>query len=269
MPQQLPRTVQPPPDVPHIPEASEALTRYLRNFALWAKNGLADKISASVAQPGHMLQAADAPRGTTPLNYTLQVNTAGAITVTPLAVGIGSPAGGGTPGGGGLPGGGGTAAGAPIIIGGPSNAVGVHTADETLNSAVANGGLLQFDTVDNDAASFAPASSPFNHLTIPAGLGGVYSLIGLASVFADASTGTTVGIGVLVNGVQIYATTNQSVVLGGPLAGAGDVTVSYTFNCVATQHLSLSAGDTVQLSSTCSPGPNAFTSVSLALARLT
>ena len=234
MPQQLPRTVQPPPDVPHIPEASEALTRYLRNFALWAKNGLADKISASVAQPGHMLQAADAPRGTTPLNYTLQVNTAGAITVTPLAVGIGSPAGGGTPGGGGLPGGGGTAAGAPIIIGGPSNAVGVHTADETLNSAVANGGLLQFDTVDNDAASFAPASSPFNHLTIPAGLGGVYSLIGLASVFADASTGTTVGIGVLVNGVQIYATTNQSVVLGGPLAGAGDVTVSYTFNCVAS-----------------------------------
>ena len=214
-------------------------------------------------------RAADAPRGTTPLNYTLQVNTAGAITVTPLAAGIGSPAGGGTPGGGGLPGGGGTAAGAPIIIGGPSNAVGVHTANETLNSAVANGGLLQFDTIDNDAASFAPTSSPFDHLTIPAGLGGVYSLIGSASVSADASTGTTVGIGVLVNGVQIYATTNQSVVMSGILAGSGEIALNYTFNCVAAQHLSLSAGDVVKLSSTCSPGPNAFTSVSLALARLT
>lgn len=262
MPQQLPRTVQPPPDVPAGVDSK--IAQYLRNLSLWAKNGFADKISASVAQPGHMLQAADAPRGTTPTTWTLQVNSAGAVTVTPLAVGIGSPAGGGTPGGGGLPGGGGTAAGAPVIIGGPTNAVGVHTATDSLNSAVATGGLLQFDTVDSDAGGFAPTSSPFTTLTIPAGLGGVYSLVGSASVAGDSAG--TVGMGVLVNGTQVYATTNQS--FNGTLSGIA-VNMSYIINCVAAQHLSLAAGDTVQLSSTCTPGPNAFTAVSLALARLT
>ena len=259
MPQQLPRTLQPPPDLPHMPEASPQLTQYLRTFALWARHGFADKVSGSTAQPGTMLQAHDAPSGTTPPVYTLQVSKAGTVSVVPMPIGIGSPAGGGPPSGGGLPGGGGSPAGSPIIIGGAGNAVGVHTANATLNSAVANGGLLQFDTIDSDAGGFAPGSSPFNALTIPAGLGGVYVVTGNASVTGDSTM--TVGMGVLVNGVQVYATTNQSV--------SSAIPIAYTFNCVATQHLSLSAGDTVQLSSTCSPGPNAFTSVSLALARLT
>ena len=37
-----PPIANPPPDLPNMPEAGPALTSYLRNFALWAKNGLAD-----------------------------------------------------------------------------------------------------------------------------------------------------------------------------------------------------------------------------------
>ena len=187
-------------------------------------------------------QAADAPHGTTPTTWTLQVNSAGAVTSDPAGGRDWFACRGRHTGRRWASRRRGTAAGAPVIIGGPTNAVGVHTATDSINSAVAAGGLLQFDTVDNDAGGFAPTGSPFNHVTIPAGLGGVYSLVGSASVAGDSTM--TVGMGVLVNGVQVYATTNQSMT---GTSAVGVVTLSYSLSCVAAQHLSLAAGDTVQL----------------------
>ena len=88
---QMPRTLQPPPDVPSMPEVSDTLTGYLRNFALWCRHGFADKLSGSTALPGVMLQACDAPAGTAPKVFMLQVNTAGAVVLTPIPLGKGRP----------------------------------------------------------------------------------------------------------------------------------------------------------------------------------
>ena len=70
-------TPQPPPDLPHMPEAGPALSSYLRSFSLWAKNGLAGKHDTQTAAPGILLMANDAPAGTTPKVFQLQVTTAG------------------------------------------------------------------------------------------------------------------------------------------------------------------------------------------------
>jgi hypothetical protein len=86
-----PRTVQPPPDLPNMPDVSTTLSGYLRNFALWCRHGFADKISATTAQPGLMLQAYDAPAGTIPKVFMIQVNSAGAISATPIPLGGGKP----------------------------------------------------------------------------------------------------------------------------------------------------------------------------------
>ena len=91
MAQQQPRTLQPPPDLPSMPDVSDTLTGYLRNFSLWCRHGFADKISGSTAQPGLLLQANDAPAGTTPKVFLLQVNSAGAISATPMPLGTGKP----------------------------------------------------------------------------------------------------------------------------------------------------------------------------------
>jgi hypothetical protein len=89
--QQLPRTVQPPPDLPSMPDVSTTLSGYLRNFSLWCRHGFADKLSVSTAAPGVLLQANDAPAGTTPVVFMLQVTTAGAIVLTPQPLGSGKP----------------------------------------------------------------------------------------------------------------------------------------------------------------------------------
>lgn len=91
MAQQAPRTLQPPPDLPSMPDVSSTLTNYLRNFALWCRHGFADKISGTTALPGVMLQAYDAPAGTIPKVFIIRVNTAGAISATPIALGSGKP----------------------------------------------------------------------------------------------------------------------------------------------------------------------------------
>ena len=85
------RTIQPPPDLPSMPDVSDTLTGYLRNFSLWCRHGFADKLSGSTALPGVMLQANDAAAGTTPKVFLIQVNTAGAISATPVALGGGKP----------------------------------------------------------------------------------------------------------------------------------------------------------------------------------
>jgi predicted RNA-binding protein with TRAM domain len=58
---------------------------------LWCRHGFADKISGSTAQPGFMVMAYDAPAGTTPKVFMIQVNSAGAIVATPMAIGGGKP----------------------------------------------------------------------------------------------------------------------------------------------------------------------------------
>jgi hypothetical protein len=89
--QPVTRTLQPPPDLPSMPDVSTTLTGYLRNFALWCRHGFADKISGSTAQPGLMLLANDAPAGTTPKVFMISVNSAGAISATQIPLGGGQP----------------------------------------------------------------------------------------------------------------------------------------------------------------------------------
>ena len=86
-----PRTLQPPPDLPNLPKTEDGLINYLRTFSLWCRHGFADKISGTTAQPGFMLMANDAPAGTTPVVFMLQVKTDGTIVATPLALGSGKP----------------------------------------------------------------------------------------------------------------------------------------------------------------------------------
>jgi hypothetical protein len=91
MAQQQPRTIQPPPTLPSMPDVSSTLTNYLSTFSLWCRHGFADKISASTAQPGLMLQAYDAPAGTIPAVFMIQVQTDGTIVATPMGLGSGKP----------------------------------------------------------------------------------------------------------------------------------------------------------------------------------
>ena len=89
--QPTPRTLQPPPDVPNMPDVSTTLTGYLRNFALWCRHGFADKLSGSTALPGVMLQAYDAAPGSVPKVFLVRVNSAGVVSTTPMALGGGKP----------------------------------------------------------------------------------------------------------------------------------------------------------------------------------
>jgi len=88
------RTIQPPPDLPSLTDASgklstDKLSSYLRNFALWCRHGFADKLSGTVAQPGLMLQGYDAPAGVNPSIYMLEVSQAGVAALAPMALGGG------------------------------------------------------------------------------------------------------------------------------------------------------------------------------------
>ena len=82
---------QSPPDLPHMPEVGDALSGYLRNFALWAKNITANKLDTRTAQPGILLHANDAPAGTTPAVFHIQVQTDGTLVAVPVAIGGGGP----------------------------------------------------------------------------------------------------------------------------------------------------------------------------------
>jgi hypothetical protein len=86
-----PIAAQPPPDLPSDPSLSPQLTNYLRTFSLWCRHGFAAKLGANTALPGILLQANDAPAGTTPAVFMLQVTTAGTIVATPMPLGSGRP----------------------------------------------------------------------------------------------------------------------------------------------------------------------------------
>ena len=87
MAQPLPRTLQPPPELPAMPDVSNTLTGYLRNFSLWARHGFADKISGTTAAPGLLLQATDDPTKI----FMVQVNAAGTLHATAVPLGGGKP----------------------------------------------------------------------------------------------------------------------------------------------------------------------------------
>ena len=81
-----PPTVQPPPTLPNMPDVSNTLSQYLRTFSLWCRNGFADKLSSTSALPGILLQASDAPAGTLPAVFMIQVKTDGTVIASPVAI---------------------------------------------------------------------------------------------------------------------------------------------------------------------------------------
>jgi hypothetical protein len=82
-----PPTTANPPDLPNAPQLGPLMTDYLRRFSLWAKKGLDGKQPIGQAQTGILLMANDAPAGTAPAVFLLQVNTAGTIVLTPVPLG--------------------------------------------------------------------------------------------------------------------------------------------------------------------------------------
>jgi hypothetical protein len=82
---------QPPPDLPSMPDVSPVMTAYLRTFALWCRNMFQDKLPAHQALPGVLFQAADAPAGTTPSVWKLEVLSNGSFRITQVPLGSGQP----------------------------------------------------------------------------------------------------------------------------------------------------------------------------------
>ena len=67
---QLPRTLQPPPELPNDPKTSDILSQWLRTFSLWCRHGLADKLSISTATPQLTMQTEDVPPAVFQLKVT-------------------------------------------------------------------------------------------------------------------------------------------------------------------------------------------------------
>jgi hypothetical protein len=135
----------------------------------------------------------------------------------------------------------------------------VRTLSTTLNNAVANGGVLQFDTIDFDTDGFAPATTPFDHITVPAGLDGVYIFTGWSS--GSGNQATTLGMGILINGVQRFPVANQSI--------SGPASVNYVLSNAAIQTMRLAAGDVLQLvNNSVSAGANVFTGTTMSMVRI-
>ena len=88
--QQTPQAARIPPDVPSDPKISESLTAYLRNFALWCRNGFAEQMRNNEAHPGVLVRAYDAAAGANPTIYMIEVNTAGVIRARKIGLGGGN-----------------------------------------------------------------------------------------------------------------------------------------------------------------------------------
>ena len=204
--QPTPRTLQPPPDLPSMPDVSNTLTGYLRNFALWCRHGFADKISGSTAQPGFMLMAYDAPSGTAPPTFMLRVNSAGTLSATPIMMGGANPALSGrtrsqtqTPG-----------LGDPIIIGGNSTITSVFI-QQTRGlippcAMAAFCGSIRLTAIAIQSLAQLRLTTG---LQIPTGLDGVYIINGWSSTHANQAT--TMGMGIMVNGARTFSETNQAI----------------------------------------------------------
>jgi hypothetical protein len=151
--------------------------------------------------------------------------------------------------------------GSPLVPAPPPIAhwVRVRAANDALNAAVANGGSLQFDVVDFDSDGYAPVSSPFDHITIPVGWDGVYTVMATSS--SSGTQASTIGMGLVVNDLVTLSGTNKSISGGGSL--------SYTLDNDAVQILKLKAGNTIGLkNNSVSGGADSFKSAYLTLAWL-
>jgi hypothetical protein len=88
--QQTPQSARIPPDVPSDPKISESLTVYLRNFALWARNGFAEQMRNNEAHPGLLVRAYDTAPGANPKIYIIEVSSAGVIRARQIGLGGGN-----------------------------------------------------------------------------------------------------------------------------------------------------------------------------------
>jgi hypothetical protein len=84
-------SAQPPPDLPAMPEISDALTGYLRRFSLWCRNGFADRLPANQALDGVLMRAYDTAAGATPKIWLVRVNSAGVVSTQAVDLGTGKP----------------------------------------------------------------------------------------------------------------------------------------------------------------------------------
>ena len=135
----------------------------------------------------------------------------------------------------------------------------VRTQSTTLNNAVVNGGVLQFDTIDFDTDGFAPTTPTFDHITVPSGLDGVYIFTGWSSGSGNQST--TLGMGILINGVQRFPVANQSI--------SGPAAINYVLSNAAIQTVRLNAGDVIQLvNNSVTGGTNIFTGTTMSMSRI-
>jgi hypothetical protein len=89
MPAPSPPQANPPPPIPSMPDISATLTNYLNQFSTWCRRGFAAKLNANVALPFVLLQAYDAPAGTIPKVFRLEVDSAGTLSATPVPLGGG------------------------------------------------------------------------------------------------------------------------------------------------------------------------------------
>jgi hypothetical protein len=86
-----PPQAHPPPPLPNDPSVSSVMSNYLQQFSRWCRQGFAAKLNANVALPGIMLQANDAPAGTVPAVWMLEVQTNGTFVAKPVPLGAPPP----------------------------------------------------------------------------------------------------------------------------------------------------------------------------------
>ena len=87
--QPTPQSARIPPDVPSDPGISSLLGAYLRNFALWCRDGFAEQMRNNEALRGLMMLGDNAPAGTNPAVWLLSIGNGGTLHVTPMALGSG------------------------------------------------------------------------------------------------------------------------------------------------------------------------------------
>jgi hypothetical protein len=89
--QQTPMSARIPPDVPSDPKISDALSQYLRNFALWCRNGFAEQMRNNEAVPGLLLRASDTAPGANPKIFRIEVDSTGALSTVQVGLGGRNP----------------------------------------------------------------------------------------------------------------------------------------------------------------------------------
>ena len=87
--QQTPQSARIPPDVPADPGISSALGVYLRNFALWCRDGFAEQLRNDTALQGVMLRGYDTPAGSNPAVWMLEASGSGQLALAPVMIGSG------------------------------------------------------------------------------------------------------------------------------------------------------------------------------------